>query len=333
VPTRRLIRKHLNALIKIALGICLFGVIYWHFFKDHITSLEIQKLFTKKFEGHNIWWLLIAIALMPLNWALETQKWRRFTESVEPISFLKAYKAIFSGVLLSVFTPNRIGEYGGRILWLRPENQWKGVITTLLSSFSQILVTVIFGTFGLIYFIYYFSKSDDLLNLFLVVLLVILLVFFLFAFYNIDLLIPVAKRIPMPRRVKDLLRHLTILTQFTSKDLTVALSFAGMRFMMYSMQYFLMLNYYDVDPPLLAGLAGVFTIFLFQTGIPLPPMMGLFARGEIALFVWGHFCPDQLRILASTYSLWTLNVLLPAFMGLIILTGLNISKSLGYENN
>ena len=34
-------------------------------------------------------------------------------------TFFTAYKSVLSGVTLSLNTPNRIGEYGGRILYVK----------------------------------------------------------------------------------------------------------------------------------------------------------------------------------------------------------------------
>jgi hypothetical protein len=69
-----------------------------------------------------------------------------------------------------------------------------------------------------------------------------------------------------------------------------------------------------IDPWIIA--ACIATIFLFQTFIPLPPVIGFLARGEIALLVWSPFEIDPTLILASTYTLWLINIVLPSILGL-----------------
>ncbi len=123
-----------------------------------------------------------------------------------------------------------------------------------------------------------------------------------------------------------------MLRNYTSKELTKVLFFALARYATYTMQYYLMLKYFGIEVPLWTGLACIAAIFLLQTSIPLPPIMGLLVRGEVALFVWGNFCDSELNILASTFGLWVINMILPALIGIIFIVNINVLKSLGYEN-
>src|SRR5687768_6738299 len=58
------------------------------------------------------WHILVVLILMPFNWYLETLKWYGFLSVHARVRFSTAYKAVISGIALSLFTPNRIGEYG-----------------------------------------------------------------------------------------------------------------------------------------------------------------------------------------------------------------------------
>ena len=131
---------------------------------------------------------------MPVNWIFETLKWRVLIEKVEKLSFKKSFAAIIAGVTLSIFTPNRIGEYGGRILFVKAKNNWKSVIATLVGSFSQLLIILSAGMLGFTYFVSnYFDIESHLLQgvIFIMAALIGLM---LFGFYNIDILIPVFKK-------------------------------------------------------------------------------------------------------------------------------------------
>ncbi|TNE63913.1 MAG: hypothetical protein EP344_04045 [Bacteroidetes bacterium] len=52
---------------------------------------------------------------MPANRILEAIKWHTLLRRSAPISLGKALLAVWVGVSVSLFAPNRIGEYGGRI--------------------------------------------------------------------------------------------------------------------------------------------------------------------------------------------------------------------------
>src|SRR5690606_5376414 len=97
--------------------------------------------------------LALVLILMLFNWGLEARKWQLLVRSLEQISFLRAFSAILSGVSLSINTPNRIGEYGGRMLYLSNQNKLKSIAAAVVGSLSQLIITIIFGLTGLIYYI------------------------------------------------------------------------------------------------------------------------------------------------------------------------------------
>ena len=69
----------------------------------------------------------------------------------QQMSFGKALASVFSGCAVTVITPNRIGEYGGRILHVEPAHRIRAVSVSILGGLSQTLVTFIAGCAGLIY--------------------------------------------------------------------------------------------------------------------------------------------------------------------------------------
>ena len=83
------------------------------------------------------------------NWGLETKKWQILIKDLEQISFLKAYKAVFSGQAFALNTVNNLGEYVGRILFLREGNRLKAISLTMVGSLSQVLMTFIMGFIAL----------------------------------------------------------------------------------------------------------------------------------------------------------------------------------------
>jgi len=319
-----------NLLIKTLVLVLLGYVLYKQVFaKEDIQ--DMKRVFLNYFRGENLNLLLIAVFLMPLNWAFETLKWQQLIRNFEPLSFWRAYQAILSGVTLSIFTPNRIGEYGGRILFVKPENNWKAVIATLVGSFSQLLVLLTMGLIGLVAFAGQYLDPEPLLMRGMGFLGFCLIGLMLFCFYNVDLVVPIAKRIPFISYFKKITRHIGVLRNYESKQLSQALFYALLRYLVYTLQYFFLLQFFGIQLDLFTALSGIATLFLLQTSIPLPPLMGLMARGELALFIWGIFTQNQMEILASSFSLWILNLILPALFGMVFILNTNVLKSLGYE--
>ncbi len=320
-----------NLLIKTVVVFLLGYVLYYQVFaKEDIGA--IKAVFWQRFDRQNLPFLLMAIFLMPFNWAFETKKWQRLIRDFEPLSFWKSYRAVLGGVTFSIFTPNRIGEYGGRILFVKAENNWKAVIATLVGSFSQLLVLLSVGLIGLIWFAGSYLELEPLMLRGLGFLGLCLVGLLIFCFYNVDLLVPLARRMPFIDYLRPFARQVSILRNYDRQTLTHVLIFALARYIVYTLQYYLLLLFFGFQIPLIPALTGIATIFLLQTSIPLPPLMGLIVRGEVALHIWGAFSENELGILASSFSLWVLNLILPALFGMVFILKTNVLKSLGYEN-
>ena len=61
-------------------------------------------------------------------------------------------------------------------------------------------------------------------------------------------------------------------------------------------------------------------------------MTGLVARGNLAVYLWQQFGANDLSALAATFSLWVINLILPALIGTFLLLRVNIAQSLNYNN-
>ncbi len=322
--------KTINLLIKLTIVALLAWVIYKNVFGKQDIN-EIWTLFIENLKNQNILWLIFAILLMPVNWISETLKWRVLLERIEQLSFRKSLAAIIAGVTLSIFTPNRVGEYGGRVLFVKPENNWKTVIATLVGSFSQLLVILSMGMLGFGYFVGYFFEVETHLLRGVLFIMISLISLMFFGFYNIELVIPVFKKIPHIYKLKRFFKHVAVLKNYNSKTLSKALGFAFLRYTVYTVQYLLLLHFFDINVTLIDGLSGIATIYILQTSIPLPPLLGLIVRSEIAILVWGQFSSNELSILAASFVLWILNLIIPALLGAVFIANINVLKSLGYD--
>ena len=157
---KKIIRSRwFNILIKLAIATVLCIALYYDLTQKNNLQ-EMVLLFRAQLASSEVIWLCIAIALMPFNWLTETLKWHQILRRYEGQSLAKAYQAVLAGVSFSLFTPNRVGEYGGRILFISPENRWKAVIINLVGNFSQIVVLISFGLFGAFKLAFLFAPID-----------------------------------------------------------------------------------------------------------------------------------------------------------------------------
>jgi uncharacterized membrane protein YbhN (UPF0104 family) len=311
----------------------LFVLLIWYDLFKRENFDEIYVLFLSELHGDNTFWLFATLVFLPLNWAAETLKWLPLVRRVQPMGFWAAFKAVFAGVTFSLFFPNRTGEFGGRILFLKKKNAFKGVISTFIGSWAQQLVLITFGFLGFIYFLITLWDTDKIIIDTIITLggCVVGLLFLMFL--NLEAVIPVFKKIRFLYRFPRLIKSVGMLRQYTRRELFEALFWSFVRYLIYSFQYYFMLRFFGIDVPILRAASCIATIYLLQTSIPLPPVVGLLARGEVALKIWGLFTQNDLSILAATFSLWVINLIIPAFIGLVFILKANFSQTKKVDNH
>ena len=111
--------------------------------------------------GKSSWkfWLVILLALV--NWGIEARKWQVLLKPLQSIRFLRAYRSVLSGLALSLNTPNRMGEYGGRILYVKEGSRLKAISLSIAGSISQLIITLALGCAGLVYLIYFSNLQTE----------------------------------------------------------------------------------------------------------------------------------------------------------------------------
>ncbi len=325
-------KRWLNAAFKI-LAVLLPAVVIYYELSGKNNLGELLNLFFQQLASAETGWLCAAILLIPVNWSAEVQKWRPFVAQHEPMSHWKATQAILAGSSFALFTPNRVGEYAGRILFVRPENQWKALFANAVGSLSQYLTLLTGGAIGSLWLAAELLNWNTQWQTAFTACAILLLAALCYFYFNIGLIVPLAQRLPFLRRLDSYVRNVHFLEKISRAELANVLAWSAFRYAVYATQYFLLLQFFGIKTGITASYAGIATIFLFQTIIPLPALAGLLVRGSLAVFVWAHFGANDLSSLAATFVLWIINLILPALIGIFSLTSVNITKSLGYEDD
>jgi uncharacterized membrane protein YbhN (UPF0104 family) len=316
-----------NFLLK-AIFLCLVIGLLYREITGRSDLPELWATFLGRFQWRYSGWLIFAVLLVPLNWGLETQKWRELMHRIEPIPYWLAYKAVLAGVAFSVITPNRIGEYGGRVLMVKAE-KWQTVVATLVGSVSQMIVLMSAGFFGLVFYVFRNINISLHYQIGMVTGLVLSVSVVLFFYFNIDLAIPIVRRLPYLKRG---VKHLEVLREYTMQQLALVLLYALLRYMVYSFQYYLLLKFFGVHINLANAFLTIAFIFFLQTFLPLPPGTALLMRGELAVNIWAEYAHNPITIFAVSFGLWLINVAVPALIGMVFISNINVLKSFGYDN-
>lgn len=266
-----------------------------------------------------VWpWLSVAAALMPLNWWLEAQKWRCLMRVDAPLNRRQAWGGVLAGISFSQLTPNRIGEYGGRLAVLKSGQYGAGVAASLVGSLAQWLALFSGGLAGMLYF----DKPTALWHSITMIAAIALPV--LAAIYFAGARLAAA----LPLRV---LARFVALQACRRDVLWRALAIAFARYIVYVIQYALLINAFQPDIPGDIAVSGIAATFLFQTGIPLPPIAAVLTRGELAQWIWSEYNVHTLSILTASFALFIINLGVPALLGAAVIVRTKVFKSIENE--
>ena len=267
----------------------------------------------------NYGYLILTIVLMSVNWGFEALKWQFLLKHIQILSFWKAYKAVFSGVTVSSIMPNRLAEYLGRIFYIQPHKRIKAIVATLVGSFAQTFATVLTGSVAFLVFYSELNGESRYIFYVLIFLVVSLNGLLLLLYFNVSLL---NRLIPPKSYLLKVKQYINVLSYFHSKGLSRILLWSILRYGVFFTQFYLLLKTFNVEIKLLEVAVAVPVVFLVQALIPSIALAELGIRGATAVHFIGFFAEENLGILTSTYSLWFINLLIPASIGAIFLIAL-----------
>lgn len=328
------LNKNIKIFFNYFLGPALFIWLTWSIYqqvKSQPNLEESWKQIKESLSSSRIWYLIAVFLLMIVNWSLEAQKWRISIHHIQPVGFFRALRAILSGVSFSVTTPNRIGEYLGRVLYMEEGNRLRAVSLTIVSSMSQLIITLLVGSMGLMILRSRIEtgvmiKGIDL-SLWIqvlqygVLIVVVLLTLLYFRLSVVTLLIDKIKRARPYAFIVNTLNalHATLLLKL--------LSLSAIRYFVFIIQYMLLFRLFGVEVSWWEGIWSVSVIFLVLAILPTFAIAELGLRNEVGFKILGLFTLNKLGILWATATIWFINLVIPAIIGSLLILNVKIFKS------
>ena len=245
---------------------------------------------------------------------------RRTIKKHEKISFFKSVKAVFSGISISIFTPNRIGEFGGRIFHLDKANRYKAIVITLFGSYSKYIINVALGSIGFLFLPLFITEGDFTFNSYLyytIIFIIVLLNLFLFSLYlNPSLLTSLISKLKLLKNLSD---YIEVLTIYSLKELIVVLTYSFLRYLVFTFQYFLLLKMFGIELSLFEGFLMISITFFVSSVIPSFAWTEILVRSSIAISFIGLLSSNNMGIASATFVLWIINIAIPALIGIIFI--------------
>ncbi|MDO7875649.1 lysylphosphatidylglycerol synthase domain-containing protein [Hymenobacter sp. ASUV-10] len=300
------------------------ALLYNSVFAEPDTARAWRKLLSTALSGAGRLPVLLALALVPLNWGLEAWKWHRLARHLEPVTFGRSFRAVMVGLTLGFATPNRVGDYAGRILELKSKRV-RALGAVFLGRYCQLVVTVLGGVAGLLYFLLkFYVRGYPALGLGLVVLALLLSGAVLLPLYRSRLLVAA---LGLWRPLRRFRPALAVMPTYPVRALHAVLAIAGLRYGVFCGQFLLLLYAYGVGSPLGPGLAAVAGTFLLKSLVPsLNALADVGVRELSATHLFGLLGQPALPVLSASLSLWVLNIALPSAAGLLLVPGVRVLR-------
>lgn len=278
--------------------------------------------------GANAWKFWVVIMLVFVNWGIEARKWQLLMNAIQPMTFITAFKSVLCGVTFSLNTPNRIGEYGGRILFVKDGNRIKAIALSIAGGMAQLIITMVMGCLGLTYLLFTMDASELLMGISVFWIRIFLCgsifgtIIFIFFFFRLSWLIRLLEKLPYAGRFS---KYINVLETFDAKVLLRLLSLSMFRYIVFVLQYIFMLQLVQVEQSVWSGFWIITVMFWIMAIIPSFAIADLGIRGTVAKTLF-YYSSNTIGILTVTFGIWFINLFIPALIGSLLILGIKIKK-------
>lgn len=265
-------------------------------------KLDWQKFITLFRKNQSVLGIGFILLLSVLNRYFEILKWQNLAKVIHEISLGEATKQVLAALTAGIFTPNGVGEYAGKALFY-PKSEAKNVIfLNLICNGIQMVLTVIFGLFALMYFNakYEVITTQTAAILFGGFVLLLIVLFSLKKIkikgYSIEKLVHKINEIPKPIHRKNILLGV-------------------LRYLVFSHQYYFLFLAFDVDLPYFTLISTIAVVYFLASSLPTFQFLDFAVKGSVAIFFFEKLGVNEWIVVFISTLMWFLNVVLPVILG------------------
>lgn len=321
-------RRFLLVIGKVVVAVLTLYFLYLAIFTAPDTLLSWQGILTAARQSDYTFLLVLSALLIPANWGLEAWKWQILGQKLEPISYLRAFRAVMVGLTLGFITPNRLGDYAGRVLELKSRERLAGIGAVFIGRFCQLVATVLVGSLGVFYFaglLLWAGYPAICLGVFF--LLLVLSAALLLLLFNAHAMVAVVAAV---KPLRQFTKYVSVMGRYTFREMNKVLLLSLLRYFVFLLQFVLLLVLFDVRLNAVEYVSGVSVAFFLKSVVPSVSLLSdLGVRELSAMYVFGLLGQERLQVLSASLSLWLLNIVVPSTVGLFFVLRLRLVKKGG----
>ena len=281
-------------LIKLLIVTAAFYFIYQQLANN--DKLDWVKFTNLVKEKASVLGILFLLAFSVANRFIEILKWQNLVSFIKPISLGESTKQVLGALTAGIFTPNGLGEYAGKALYFDKKKTKKIIFLNLICNGIQMILTIIFGTIGLL-IIGYWKWAIAIVGIsFFLLLASFLSKNIKIKGYSIQKLVHKINEIPKRIHAKNNLLALC-------------------RYLVFSHQYYFLFLAFDVDLPYLTMMATIATVYFLASSLPSFQFLDFAVKGSVAVFFFEKLGVNEWIVVFISTLMWFLNVVLPVVIG------------------
>lgn len=259
-------------------------------------KLDWQKFITLFRKNQSVLGIGFILLLSVLNRYFEILKWQNLAKVIHEISLGEAIKQVLAALTAGIFTPNGVGEYAGKALYYPKSEAKRVVFLNLICNGIQMILTVLFGTIGLLFLGYWKWVLGIIAISFFFILFSVLFKKIKIKGYSIEKLIHKINEIPKPIHQKNI--------------------FLGiLRYLVFSHQYYFLFLAFDVDLPYFTLIATIAVVYFLASSLPTFQFLDFAVKGSVAVYFFGILHVNEWIVVFISTLMWFLNVVLPVVLG------------------
>ncbi|MCB4807575.1 flippase-like domain-containing protein [Tamlana sp. 62-3] len=293
-------------LIKLSIVVGAFYFIYQKLTNNSSLSFSEFIKFSQKSDVFSLKNTFFLLVLSCFNWFFEILKWQTLISSVKKLSFKNALEQSLGSLTASLFTPNRIGEYGAKAMYFLGNSRKKVLLVNLLHNSLQMLVTTVIGVAG---FLVFSSNFGLQINYFKLILTLVIIV------GSVILISFSIKNKKLKIKGFSFYKLKTFFLKFPKQNLFLGGFYSLVRYAVFSFQFYFLLQLFHVNIGYSQAMVIISTMYLLSSIIPSIFIFDVLIKGSIAVYLFSYAHVNELTVLSIVCLMWIFNFVIPSILG------------------
>ncbi|WP_374166427.1 hypothetical protein [Arcticibacter sp. MXS-1] len=182
------------------------------------------------------------------------------------------------------------------------------------------VITNVLGAFAIFWFVWRFLHPAPWLTIVVFLSAALYSSLFLLFYFSIKRLTTLINKV---RFLTKFRRFFMILAQYRRKHLIIIFNFCLARFIVFTSQYYLIINMLIPSLPVFAMIMMIFILFFIQSALPSLDLLDVGVRTMTATYFFSFITSQEVAVMAATACIWFVNLIVPAILGSAFVFKLN----------